>query len=405
MKTKSSLIILTLALIVVVIVSCRKSLPDVNQTQESFSATPNLPSEPYDYRASKNDNIATLGRVLFYDKNLSRNNSVACASCHQQDKAFCDNMQFSTGLEDMKTRRNSPSIFARTGRMFWDGRANGIQDLVLKPVKNHVEMKFENLQSLADKISRIEYYPDLFKKAFGSAEIDTIRIQKALAEFVTNFDFSNNKFGRSRRNIEKLTASEQLGQDLFFGKARCSNCHHVESNIVIPIDTLFDPSPGSGGYGSTDEHPAEAPGVNIGLDRVYADNGSGELSNDPGDNGKFVLPVLLNVEYTSPYMHDGRFKTLDEVVEHYNSGIQDHPNLDFRLRDLSSFGNMDINQIQSKLDKNHNGLVESSEMTGLKPTRLNLSVNEKKNLVDFLKTLSDPSILREVKFSNPFAVK
>lgn len=358
MKTKLTLLSL---LILIAAISCKKN--DVKEDADNYSPTPVLPAVTDNYAASSNDRLATLGRVLFYDRNLSLNNSVSCGSCHQQSKAFCDNLQFSTGLQDGHTERNTPSIFAKTGRMFWDGRVSSVEDLVLRPIKNHVEMKFENLEALAAKISGLSYYPQLFNNAFGNTFVDSSRIKMALAEFLKNFNFSNNKFSRTEKNMAELTATESLGKTIFFGKGNCSGCHHIEGNNNGPI---FDST--HTGYGFTDLN------FNIGLDEEYADNGMGVISKISGDDGKFMVPVLLNVEYTAPYMHDGRFKTLEEVVEHYNSGIKDHRNLDFRLRDESTFG----------------------------PKHLHLSDAEKKGLVSFLKTLSDPTIFSEAKFKNPF---
>jgi cytochrome c peroxidase len=391
MKTKLSISLTSFLLIALAIVSCRKThfQPDSGNT----SSEPILPENPYNYARSANDHKATLGRVLFYDKALSLNNSVACASCHQQSKAFCDNKQFSTGLEDVQTPRNSPSIFSKNGRMFWDGRASNLNDLVLRPVKNHVEMKFENMKALTDKILRIGYYQELFQKAYGSVQIDSILIQDALAEFLKNFNFSSNKFSRVEQRMDAFNASEKLGRDLFFGKAKCSRCHDIESR-----SNFNDSLNVGGGYGVTDHS------FNIGLDREYADNGNGVITGRQEDNGKFMIPVLLNVEYTAPYMHDGRFKTLEDVVEHYNSGVQEHPNLDFRLRELGDLSNMADFQIIQKMDLDKNGFVDAQEMQQFPPQKLGLTVNEKRNLVDFLKTLSDPSIMKEVKFSNPFAV-
>lgn len=393
MKTKVSLGFLSFLIITIVIVSCKKNNNSVTSDQGNYSSTPSLPEIPYVYSASGNNNLTALGRVLFYDKSLSLNNSVSCASCHQQSKAFCDNLQFSTGLENVRTQRNTPSIFAKSGRMFWDGRASSLGDLALKPIKNHVEMKFENLEALAAKISKISYYPELFRRAFPStSEIDSSMIQQALADFLRNFNFSNNKFSLSRQGLEKLNASEKLGKILFFGKARCSNCHHIEGN-----GNSF-PGGNGGGYGRTDASH------NIGLDNVYADNGLGSISKNPVEDGSFMVPALLNVEYTAPYMHDGRFKTLEEVVEHYNSGVKNHPNLDINLRDID-FKNMTPQEIMESLDTDQNGQIDASEFSNLPPVKLGLTESEKRSLVDFLRTLSDPTILKEPKFSNPFQLK
>jgi cytochrome c peroxidase len=397
MKTQKKIIFFAALAALIVAISCKKPSPAA--TSETTQDWPVLPSTPDNYRVSSNDNAAALGRVLFYDKNLSLNNSVSCSSCHQQSKAFCDNKQFSTGLMDGQTPRNSPSLFAKTGRMFWDGRADGITDLVIRPIKNHVEMRFDNISSLSDKLSKIDYYPALFQKAFGTERIDSTRIQMALSEFLKNFDFSNNKFARSQNNLEALTATEEIGRLVFFGKGHCSNCHHIEAarNPIFPGDTIFE-NPG-GGYGFTNES------FNIGLDVVYKDKGLGAISGNSSQDGQFMVPALLNVEFTAPYMHDGRFKTLEEVVEHYNSGIKNNPNLDAELRDFSAFENMSEAELIKKFDLNHNGMIEDSEIPQVSPVRLGLTDAEKRGLVAFLKTLSDPAIFTDHKFSNPFAVK
>jgi cytochrome c peroxidase len=372
------------AALVLWLAACRK--PEKMPVSDSYSSAPVLPETPYHYSFSVNDNAAALGRVLFYDKNLSLNNTIACASCHQQSKAFCDNLQFSTGLNDGKTARNAPSVFAKSGRMFWDGRAFNLSQLVLMPVKNHVEMNFGDLNALASKISSISYYPDLFKKAYPGMAIDSTTIRSALTQFIINFNFSQNRFNTSRKNPGTLTAEELIGKNIFFGNGNCSKCHHIENP---------DSSSG-GGYGFTDEDH------NIGLDVEYSDNGIGNISHNPADNGKFMMPVLLNVEYTAPYMHDGRFKTLEDVVEHYNSGIQAHPNLDLNLRDLGALSNLDPLSLLNALDKNNNSFIDPEEISQFPPRRLNLSDAEKKGLVSFLKTLSDPSVFTDKKFSNPF---
>ena len=379
---KKTIVLCSISLIMIA-VACKKDLIE-NTTPDNYSGTPILPSTPYDYLHSNNDNLATLGRVLFYDKNLSLNGSVACASCHQQEKAFCDNLQFSTGLEDLKTKRNSPSIFAKQGRMFWDGRASSISNLMLKPIKNHIEMKFDNLDKLASKLSKISYYPDLFNNAFFSPIIDSTKIQSALAEFISNFTFSNNRFNQSQKFGTALNPSEKIGKDVFFGKGKCSECHHIDGGGNL------------NGYGFTDMD------FNIGLDQTYTDNGIGALTGNASDNGKFMVATLLNVEFTSPYMHDGRFKTLEEVVEHYNSGVKNHPNLSGTLRNTEAFNNMTEQQLLQLFDANHDGQLTEDEFSSIAPQQLNLTDLEKKSLVTFLKTLSDATILVDKRFSNPF---
>lgn len=372
--------------------SCKK-VNDVSGDSENYSTVPTLPETPDDYQNSINDRLATLGRVLFYDKNLSLNNSVSCGSCHLQSKAFCDNLTASVGLEDQKTSRNTPSIFAKGGRMFWDGRASNFGNLALRPVKNHVEMKFDDLNALCEKLAKTSYYPALFEKAYGNAGIDSNRIAEALTEFLVNFNFSGNKFNTSIQNPAILNASEKLGKEIFFGRGQCDNCHHLNTAITLVPGGI------NSGYGFTDME------FNIGLDQIYQDNGVGEITKNTEDEGKFMVPVLLNVEYTAPYMHDGRFKTLEEVVEHYNSNIKNHPNLDVNLRDIDHIQNMSESDILALLDANHNGEIELSEIRNIPPRKLNLNSAEKKGLVDFLKTLSDASIFTNKKFSTPFVKK
>lgn len=373
----------SVAALVMFFYACKKT----NQSPENVELTdiPSLPASVYDYTVTTNDHKATLGRVLFYDRNLSVNNSVSCGSCHQQNRAFCDNHAVSTGVEGRQTPRNTPSIFGRNGRLFWDGRATTLTEMVLMPVQNHVEMRFNDLDALANKLSSVSFYPDLFNKAFGSKEITKEKIREALADFVMNFNFSNNKFFKVKLNKENYTPSEQLGHEVFFGKGLCSQCHKIDNG-------------GNSGYGSTGE-------FNIGLNEVYTDKGVGSFVNMPSRDGNFMTPILLNVEFTAPYMHDGRFKTLEEVVEHYNSGIKSSKNLSPLLRDFSVINGLSEEQILQKYDLNGDGDIEDDEMLAFPPVKLNLSAAEKKGLVDFLKTLSDPNILSDDRFSNPFEKK
>lgn len=336
---------------------CNK--PQKLYTVSDSAMVPKLPDQVYDYPVSSNDYLATLGRVLFYDKELSQNRNISCGSCHRQENAFSDNnQQFSKGTNDQFGDRNTPSIFPKNGRMFWDGRANNLTDLVFRPIRNKVEMNITDMPGLMDRISSLDYYAYMFKHAFpGATKVDSSMIKAALTEFLRNFDFSHTKFALSQKGQAKLTPVESDGKDLFFGEAKCSSCHHIDGNTGMG---------GSGGYGFTDDSH------NIGLDVVDTDLGVGKITNNQSQNGAFMMPVLLNVENTAPYMHDGRFKTLEEVIEHYNSGVKDNPNLDFILRD------------------------------GMGPQKLNLNQYQKDALVAFLKTLTDPSITSDPKYADPF---
>lgn len=361
-----------------------------------ISDGPTLPDSPYDYininlpvhlttnvllgpgqnAATDNDNTpstnvttnegATLGRVLFYDKNLSANGTVACASCHKQEKGFSDDAILSLGFDGGNTRRHSMSLINAKwygrGRFFWDERASTLEEQVLMPFQDPVEMGM----SLNEVIAAVEsqsYYIQLFEDAFGSPEINADKISKALAQFVRSIVSVDSKYDVGRSSVNSPTsdfanfsASENNGKRLFFapvplGGGGCIGCHSTEAFI--------NPDNGT---------------TNNGLDLAStSDLGVFEAINNPAFLGTFKVPSLKNIELTAPYMHDGRFGTLEEVIEHYNSGVQNHPNLGDALKD-------------------NNGLA----------IQLNLSVQEKTDLVNFLKTLTDESLISDVKFSDPF---
>jgi cytochrome c peroxidase len=307
---------------------------------------------------------ATLGRVLFYDKKLSLNNTVSCASCHHQEKAFADGLQFSTGFEGRVTTRNSMAIVnpILQNNLFWDSRSKTIHDLSLQPVQNHIEMGMEDLNRLVSKLENTEYYKPLFKKAFGTNEINPTNISKALSQFVASITTSRSRFDAgSINNFNNFSELEKMGMELFNSdKAKCSSCHG--GGNMSALDGPNDPYGGGGSFSAVQDLRGA---TNIGLDIVYKDNGLG--------NGKFKIPSLRNIELTGPFMHDGRFKTLEEVVNHYTNGIKPHQHLDVKFTDGK--GNV-------------------------KP--LNLNSIEKKAIIAFLKTLTDQEMTKDPKWSNPF---
>ncbi len=303
--------------------------------------------------------VATLGRVLFYDKKMSLNNTIACGSCHLQSKAFSDALPFSFGFKGVSTTRNSMAIAnpMLTSNLFWDSRSKSLQDMVLKPVQNHIEMGMEDLSFLTKKLRETKYYPALFKKAFGDENVSTDRVNTALMQFMTSMVTHNSKFDEGQKTkFDNFTPLEKMGKDLFFSnRLSCNKCHDGTNFSLADAQTFNNE------YSSREVQGT----ANIGLDMVYKDQGRGE--------GKFKIPTLRNVELTAPYMHDGRFKTLEDVVEHYNNGIKAHPNLDRNMKDA-------------------NGA----------PRRLNLTSVEKTALVSFLKTLTDDKYTNDTKYSDPF---
>ena len=321
---------------------------------------------------------ATLGRVLFWDKRLSANGTVSCGSCHRPDAAFSDDVEQSEGFEGNLTRRNSMALinvrFYQRGAMFWDERADTLEDQVLRPIQDANEMGL-TLDELVERVEDAHYYAPLFEDAFGDAEVTTERISFALAQFVRSIASYQSAWdqgvimlgGEVDQDFPNYTAEENRGKDLFFGQARCGTCH-------MPANPLTPPPPGAPG-GPTDNLAlwfVNEP-VNNGL-FDDDDDGYGETTGRVEDAGKFKSPSLSNVAMTAPYMHDGRFVTLLEVVEHYDSGVENHPNLDRRLRD------------------------PQTQM----PIRLNLTAVDREALVAFLETLTDPTLAEDPRWADPF---
>lgn len=303
-----------------------------------------------------NNHTATLGRVLFYDKSLSINNAVSCGSCHNQANGFADGKKHSMGFGGKILSRNTPAILktiAGTG-LFWDLRAANALKLSLEPVFNHLEMGIVNEEMLLEKVSSQDYYPALFEKAYGSTEINKDKIAKAIAVFMNSIftpDLRTLVDSKQWKDTYEKSALISLGKELYFSnRTKCAVCHSASLSSI------------GGGYSGVNS-PVRG-SANIGLDLAYNDNGVSE--------GNFKIPDLINVALTAPYMHDGRYNTLEEVVEHYNSRIKKHPKLS-------------------------NDLMSNGE-----PLRLNLSEIEKQALVAFLKSLNDDYTAKDPKFSDPF---
>ena len=320
---------------------------------------------------------ATLGRILFYDKSLSANGTISCSSCHQQEHGFTDPDRLSKGFAGGLTRRHSMGLtnarFYRSGKFFWDERAMTLEDQVLMPFQDPVEMGL-TLERLEALVRSRPYYPSLFAAAFGSGRIDSDRIARALAQFVRSIVSVNSKYDRSRRQVgspltdfPNFSREENLGKRIFMtnggvGRAPCTICHQSESFSLVSRrrnrNRVTDAS-------------------NNGLDDSSdADRGVAQTTGQSRDAGKFKSPSLRNVGVGAPYMHDGRFATLEEVIEHYSTGIQAHANLDPALR--------------------------GSFVTLWTPERYSFSSQEKAALVAFLHTLTDETLLSDERFSDPF---
>jgi cytochrome c peroxidase len=289
---------------------------------------------------------ATLGRVLFYDKRLSHDNRGSCASCHHQANGFSDPNQFSSGINGQLTTRHSMGlangVYYVSGKAFWDERAASLEEQALIPIESSKEMG-SSLAEVVGKLNQTAFYPALFQAAFGSPVITPDRIAKAIAQFERAMVSYQSKYdtaftpGSTTANFAVvLTPDELAGEQLFHGQGRCSGCHTTNAHVGQQA-------------------------MNIGLDLVPADPGA--------DAGEFKTPSLRNVGVRSHFMHDGRFSSLQEVVEFYNAGVQDTPGLDFGLRD---------------------------------PLQLGLTPVQVSQLVAYLETLTDPTFLTSPLFSDPF---
>lgn len=306
------------------------------------------------------DHGATLGRVLFFDKNLSKNNTIACASCHRQDRGFTDDATLSAGFEGGLTGRHSMRLanarFYNPGSFFWDQRAGTLEAQVLMPIQDEVEMGL-TLNTLIERLMKLPYYAPLFKNAFGTEEINAQRVSYALAQYVRSLVSYRSRFDEGRAQVPtpldpfpNFTQQENLGKNIFFSPAlgNCAPCHGTDAFIA--------PGP-----------------LNNGLEVPAVDEGFGGVTNNPAQVGLFKAPSLRNVAVAGPYMHDGRFATLMEVVQHYSNGVQDHPNLSPPLR-----------------------------LPGGGVRQANLNQNQMQALVAFMLTLTDLPMLEDEKFSNPF---
>jgi cytochrome c peroxidase len=371
-------------LIVISVIACKKG-SDPTPTPDPLAAYLNLPATPFNYANPalpaylNTPNItgqintpagnpvtdwgATLGRVLFYDKNLSINKAISCASCHKQVNAFADPVTKSTGFNGGFTARNSMSLinakYYPNGRFFWDQRAASLEDQTLIPVQDMVEMGM-SLQELETRLKTLPYYPLLFSKAFGDNTITSNRIALALSQFVRSIISFQSKYDGGRQTFPvqppppnvpfpNFTAEENRGKELFLlPQTGCAACHGSET-FTAPVEK------------------------NNGLDMATVDRGFGAVTNNINNDALFKVTSLRNVELTAPYMHDGRFTTLEQVIEHYSTGVKNHPNLSAQL-------------------KLPNGT----------PRLLNLTPQDKAALVAFLKTLTDRNITTDSKFADPF---
>ncbi len=309
----------------------------------------NFPKPTYDFA----NNPLTkegfeLGRKLFYDGSLSRTGDISCGSCHQQYAAFIQaDHDKSHGVDDQLGRRNALPIFNALFKksFFWDGGVPKLDFVPVNPLENVVEMDMK-LDSAILKLNTSAKYKSLFKSAFGVDKISSVEVLHAFAQFMGVMISANSRYDKNvRKEGETLTAIELEGLRLF--QAKCSSCHAT--------DLFTDGSYRNNGISSD----------------FSSDKGRAEVTDNPADIGKFKVPSLRNVAFTGPYMHDGSYETLEQVLEHYNSGIKRSTTLDPLL-------------------------VNKDGKPGI-----SLNKEEQAKIIMFLHTLSDFDFLHDNRFSEP----
>ena len=364
---KYTTIITSIVAVIILLVACKKNEPEqpTDAKPVLYDPTPytlnhvGFPAPPI-----SDDNLLTiqgvqLGRMLFYEKMLSGNNTQSCGSCHQQQFAFTDTAKFSIGIHELLGKRNSMSAVNmawNTGGFFWDGRASLLRQQALMPIQDELEMD-ENLDTVVSKLSMSKIYREQFMRAFGSEEINSRKIALALEQFLHSIISNNTKYDQYKRGELTLDSSEERGRLLFFTEynpsfpelsgADCAHCHsgpNFSNNRYMNNGTKTD---------------AET-----------TDIGRQGVTGNINDKGKFKVTTLRNIVLTPPYMNDGSIKTLEEVINHYNNGLKESTTLDPALRFTKEKGLM-------------------------------LTPQDKADLVAFLKTLTDYTLLSDPKYADP----
>ncbi|MDC7995151.1 cytochrome-c peroxidase [Altibacter sp. HG106] len=294
-----------------------------------------------------------LGRQLFFDPILSADGTLACAGCHRPQQSFDDPRQFSIGIDGEAGFRNAMPLvnlaWNFNGTFNWDGSAASLEAQAFEPVTNPIEMHNTWPQAVAS-LQEHPDYPQRFEEAFGTSQIDSTLVAKALAQFERTLISGRSRFDQFQNGAIALTASEANGLAVFMDEER-GDCFHCHGNPNSPLwtDNLFH---------------------NNGLDATFTDRGRGDVTGDPREFGLFKTPTLRNLAYTAPYMHDGRFETLDEVINHYSEGLVFSETIDPLMKKVAEGG-------------------------------VQLSEEDKADLKAFLLSLSDPEFITNSEHRPP----
>ena len=352
--------------------SCSDDGPDVVKNPTPYNLS--TPSYFGDFEIPVDNPLTVegvaLGRRLFYEKQLSQFDSISCGSCHMQKNAFTDAIPLALGVPKIPIPRNTMSLANQlwNQKFFWDGRVNSLEELIIFPLEDHREMN-QSIEASIVKLQRDSNYPKLFKAAFGDENITSDRIFKSISQFQRTLVSGDSKYDQYIRGEYMPTSSELRGIDLFFTHpvaetglrgGNCGDCH--SSFLTSGFNNGFDGFHNNG-LDSDDE----------------LKDGLFSVTGLPQDKGKFKAPTLRNIALTAPYMHDGRFNTLEEVLNHYNENIKESATLDILIREAS------------------NEVVVPGE-----PILLQLTDQEKQDILAFLQMLTDQNFINNEEFSDPF---
>lgn len=323
--------------------SCKKNGEIANYEQTPYNLE--LPSHFPDMEIPINNPLTVegveLGRHLFYEKKLSGDNTLSCAGCHSPKAGFSDPRQFSTGITGQQGNRNSMALINLGFQkfFFWDGRASTLEDQILEPVPNPIEMHQSWKQSIV-KLQDDPKYRLAFAKAFNTDQIDSLLTAKAIAQFLRTMVSGFSKYDvmykkqyneplspKEQALYNQVTNEEKAGYDLFLS-LNGGDCFHCHNGPLMHIN-LFS---------------------NNGLDTEFKDPGLGGVTHKASDMGRFKVPTLRNISATGPYMHDGRFATLEEVIEHYSSGVQQSATIDPNMQ-FADQGGVQLDAFEKELIK------------------------------------------------------
>lgn len=328
-------------LAVVVFLACKKDKVEYEPTPYQLKIPSHFPAMIIPEGNPMTEEGVELGRKLFYEKKLSGDNSMSCGACHSPTSAFADPNQFSEGIDGLQGTRNSMALInlGWDNFYFWDGRAKTLEEQIFMPVTDPIEMHESWPNAVAELNSDVNYR-NMFFRAFGEPGVDSVKVSKAIAQFLRTMISGTSKYdamykfenglsmnAQEQALYQQVTPDEWAGYDLF-KSLNGADCFHCHNGPLMQVPKFS----------------------NNGLDATFTDLGRGGVTGNPNDNGKFKVPTLRNIEYSAPYMHDGRLATLDDVINHYSHNIQMSSTID-PLIEFASQGGVQLDSYEKDLLK------------------------------------------------------